>query len=167
MYGDLSSPAAGHCLLLIPAPSDGAAYRCFQVLAQRWGGQLTAQKLSIEGDVPLTPDFTAREPSGAILKLLHANLDVIARMELDFGGLKVVYLRSGGHGPQLFRTSYFDEVKFEVEGESTLDREQLGQLLLELSTALRASAATGTAEFSELTDALPFRVRSIDSERRP
>jgi hypothetical protein len=77
-----------------------------------------------------------------------------------------MYVRSGGHGPQLFRTSYFDEVKFELDGTSTLDRDQLGQFLLELSTTLHASAATGTPEFAELTDALPLRVRSIDSERR-
>jgi hypothetical protein len=158
--------SSGHCLLLIPAPADGVVYRCFQRIAQTWQRKLTHQLLLIEGDVPLTAGFDSREPIGAIGRLLDANLDVIARIELHFGTLRVMYVRSGGHGPQCYRQSFFDEVRFGIEGASTLNREEVGQVLLGISTSLHASAATGTSEFSELTDGLPWRMRPATTERR-
>ena len=164
MHRELNS--SGHCLLLIPAPTDGVVYRCFQRIAQTWQRQLTHQLLLIEGDVPLTASFESREPIGAIGKLLDANLDVIARIELNFGTLRVMYVRSGGHGPQCYRQSFFDEIRFEIDGACTLGREEVGQVLLGISTGLHASAATGTAEFIELTDGLPWRMRPADAERR-
>jgi hypothetical protein len=152
--------------MLIPAPADGVVYRCFKRIAQSWLRQVTYQQLLIDGDVPLSAGFDSKEPSVTITRLLEANLDVIARIELHFGGLEVMYVRSGGHGPQLFRESYFDEVRFAIKGASTLTREEAGQLLLAISTSLHASAASGTSEFNELTEALPLTMRHVDMERR-
>ncbi|HEU4600664.1 MAG TPA: hypothetical protein VFS24_01790 [Steroidobacteraceae bacterium] len=164
MHHELTS--AGHCLLLIPAPTDGVVYRCFQRLMQRWSAHVTGQALLIEGNVPLTPNFDAAEPRGAIARLLDANLDVIGRIELCFGSLRVSYVRSGGHGPRLYRQSYFDEVRLEIDGATSVTREQIGEMLLEITARLHASAATGTAELTELTEALPLQVRSVEAERR-
>jgi hypothetical protein len=158
--------SSSHCLVLIPAPADGVVYRCFKRIAQSWPQQLTHHQLLIEGDVPLTAGFDSKEPCGTIGRLLDANLDVIARIELRFGALRVAYVRSGGHGPQLFRQSFFDEVRFEIEGPSTLSREQIGQVLLAISTNLHASMASGSSEFTELTDDLPLRMRADEVERR-
>ncbi|HEU4652559.1 MAG TPA: hypothetical protein VFS47_01150 [Steroidobacteraceae bacterium] len=93
-------------------------------------------------------------------------MDVIARIDVHFGSLCVSYVRSGGHGPRLYRQSYFDEVRLAIHGPTTLTREQIGEMLLDITTTLHASAATGTAELTELTDALPLRVRSVEAERR-
>jgi hypothetical protein len=158
--------SSGHCLMLIPAPADGVVYRCFKRIAQSWPHRVTHQQLLIEGDVPLSTGFDSDEPSVTITRLLDANLDVIARIELHFAGLEVSYVRSGGHGPQLFRTSYFDEIRFDIKGASTLTRDEIGQVLLAISTNLHASAASGTSEFNELTEALPLTMRHMDMERR-
>jgi len=116
--------------------------------------------------VPLTAGFESKEPAGAIARLLDANLDVIARIGLQFGALNVTYVRSGGHGPQVYRQSFFDEVRFEIDGESTLTREEVGQVLLAITTSLHASVASGSADFTELTESLPLRMRSVDVESR-
>jgi hypothetical protein len=164
LHQELNS--SGHCLVLIPAPSDGLVYRCFQRIARSWPQRLTSQHLLIEGDVPLTAGFESKEPTGAIARLLDANLDVIARIGLQFGALNVTYVRSGGHGPQVYRQSFFDEVRFEIDGPSTLMREEVGQVLLAITTTLHASAASGSADFTELTESLPLRMRSVDVESR-
>jgi len=147
--------------MLIPAPTDGAVYRCFKRIARTWPQQLTHQQLLIEGDLPLSTGFDADESSTTIGRLLAANLDVIARIELHFGALDLAYVRSGGHGPHLYRESFFDEVRFGIHGVSTLTREQVGQLLLAISTGLHASAASATSEFTELSAALPLIVRPM------
>jgi hypothetical protein len=157
--------SSGHCLVLIPAPADGVVYRCFQRIAQVWQDRITHQQLRLDGDVPLTAGFQAKEPSLAISRLLDANVDVIARIELQFDALHVTYVRSGGHGPQLYRQSFFDEVRFEVDGHSSLSHEEIGQVLLAITADLHATAATGTSEFTELTDALPLRMRPVDTQR--
>lgn len=152
--------------MLIPAPADGVVYRAFKRIAQTWSDRLTYQQLLIEGDVPLSTAFEAAEPSATIAKLLDANLDVIARIEVHFGALSVIYVRSGGHGPQLYRESFFDEVRFDIDGASTLTRDEVGQLILAISTSLHASAASGTPEFGELAEGLPLLMRPSDIERR-
>jgi len=162
VHDDLNS--SGHCLMLIPAPADGVVYLCFKRITQAWRQQLTYHQLLIDGDVPLSAGFDADEPSVTITRLLDANLDVIARIELQFGALDVTYVRSGGHGPQLYRESFFDEVRFDIKGASTLSRDEVGQLILAISTGLHASAASGTSEFGELTEALPLAMRHMDVE---
>jgi hypothetical protein len=161
-----SSFASDHCSLLIPAPADSAVYRCFQSIARQWKQQLTSEQLFIEGDVPMGSGLTQTASPPGIAKILHANLDVIARIQLAFGGLCVAYVRSGGHAHQVQRKIYFDEIRLELNGVSTLSQAEIGQLVLLLATCLRVSAARGSAAFDEFTDGLPIRVRHVHGEQR-
>lgn len=150
------------CTLLISAPTDGAVYRCFQSIARQWKQQLTAERLLIEGDVQMTSGLTRTSSPAGMAKILSANLDVIATIQLDFGGLVVSYVRAGAAHPN--RKNYFDEVKLALDGFSTLSQTEIGQLILLLCTCLGVSAASGSAAFHEFTDGLPIRVRYLQGE---
>jgi hypothetical protein len=163
---DIGSFPPAHCTLLIPAPTDAVVYRCFQSIARQWKQQLTSENLLLEGDVPMTSGLTRAIAPTGIAKILEANLDVIASIQLSFGGLTVNYVRSGGQGSQLNRKSYFDEIKLALDGLCTLSQAEIGQLILLQSTCLRVSAARGSAAFNELTEGLPIRVRHVQGEQR-
>jgi hypothetical protein len=154
------------CTLLIPAPADGAVYRCFQSVARQWKQQLTAETLLIEGDIPMTSGLTCAVAPSGITKILDANLDVIASIQLAFGGLTVNYVRSGGQSPNVYRKSYVDEINLSLEGFCTLSQAEIGQLILLLSTCLKVSAARASAAFNEFTEGLPIRVRHVHGEQR-
>ena len=160
-----SHASSEHCLLLIPAPTDEAVYSCFRRIAQRWRTHFASESLRIEGDVPLTAGLTQPNPPPTIGKLVHANIDVIAAIDLQLTGVRIRYLRSGGHGPTLYRLSFFDEISIEVEDTSAFDYEQLGQLLRELWSPLDVSGATGTGELLRLTELLPRKAPNASEHR--
>ena len=156
----------GHCVFLINSLSDAVVYACFHGIARRWAKHVTSEALRIEGDIPLTPDLTRRDPPPSISRLLSANADVIEQIVLEFGGFKICFVRSGGSGPVLYRRAFFDEVKFELNGTATLTFEQIRDLAAVICTELEAGAVTGTPNFATLTDSLPVKVRTFSNEDR-
>jgi hypothetical protein len=114
----------------------------------------------------MTSGLTCATAPIGITKILQANLDVIAKIELMFGGVRVTYVRSGGQGPTLYRKSFFDEIKLSMDGPSTLSQTEIGQLILLISTSLHVTAASGSAAFCEFTEGLPIRVRFHPGEQR-
>lgn len=158
---------SGHCVLLINSMSDASVYGCFKSIAHRWHEQVTAESLLIEGGAQLTPGLTRLDPPPGVRRLIDARTDVIETIVLQFGGLKVWYVRSGGSGPALYRRAFFDEVKLELNGDATLTNDQIRELLAMLCTQLEASALTGSPDFAALTDSLPVKVRTVSNERHP
>ncbi|HEU4654605.1 MAG TPA: hypothetical protein VFS47_11505 [Steroidobacteraceae bacterium] len=153
-----------HCTLLISTPADQAIYRCFQSIARQWKQQLTAEKLLIAGDVEMSSGLTYAITPHGVAKIFSANLDVIAHIQLEFGGLAVSYERANRSGPASARQSFVDQVKLRLEGFCTLSQAEIGQLVLLLSTCLRVSAASGTSPFRAFTEGLPIRVQSLGGE---
>lgn len=149
-----ASAAPGHCLLLIPSPSDELVYRSFRSVGQQWGSYVTDERLWIEGGVPLTPHLTTHATSPLVSSLAGTQLDVISRIELSFDGLTIAYVRSGGHGPTMFRESFFDEIRIEQEGKSSLSVDALASLCRELCSSLDVLRGTGSPEFRTLFEYL-------------
>jgi len=166
MRNEIGSFISDHCTLLVPAPTDAAVYRCFQSVARQWKQQLTSESLLIEGDVPMTSGLTCATAPSGVAKILEANLNVIASIQLSFGGLAVKYMRAAGPSPHKNKKGYFDEIDLSLEGFCTLSQAEIGQLILLLSTCLRVSAARATAAFNEFTEGLPIRVRHVQGEQR-
>lgn len=156
----------GHCVFLINSLSDAIVYGCFHHIGRRWTQHVTAESLLIEGRVPLTPGLTRLIPPQSIATVLNANADVIEQIVLEFGSFKVCYVRSGGSGPAIYRRAFFDEVKFELNGNATLTFDQIRELAAIICTELEAGAVTGTPNFAALTDTLPVKVRTFSNEDR-
>ena len=100
----------GFTVLLIAAPSDRAVFDYFRVLANRWEGEIRAESLSINGDIPLSAGLSSSDISPPIRKIIDADVQIVMSIELQFDGLKISYFRSGGSGPTPFRESFFDEL---------------------------------------------------------
>lgn len=105
---------------------------------------MSGERLSIEGDVPIRPCLTVAAPSSVLMKLLAVRSDVIARIDLEFGGLTLSYVRSGGHGPVIYRKSFFDEVRVDLDGDTPLDDHDLHEIFSELCVSLDARSGTAT-----------------------
>src|SRR5689334_9114151 len=95
--------------LLIAAPTDGQVFNYFRSLAARWPGEIIAERLTIEGNIPLRSGLVSGELPQPIQRLLAIDVQMFTTVEIEFRGLKVTYLRSGGSGPTLYRKSLFDE----------------------------------------------------------
>jgi hypothetical protein len=145
------------CLLLIPAPSDRLVYLCFRSLAQRWKTVVTADRVTLIGNLPLTAGLTHDTVPPAIKKLVEAELDTIAGIELEIGGLAIAYVRSGGHGPAPYRKSFFDEVRLSIRGSTPLTGEEVAALIRQLYDSLDARATEGVAEFTCTVQLEPAR----------
>ncbi|MFL6547706.1 MAG: hypothetical protein ACJ8OJ_03380 [Povalibacter sp.] len=104
----------GLTVMLIAAPSDGVVFDYFRSLASRWQSQVTGERLTIDGDIPLRANLCSPEITKPVQKLIAADFQILSRIELEFGGLKVTYVRSGGHGPTMYRSSFFDEIRIEL-----------------------------------------------------
>jgi hypothetical protein len=105
----------GLTILLIAAPSDGAVFDYFRALAARWEREITAEYLTIDGDIPLSAGLCSEEVSPPIRKIIAADVQILMSVELHFHGLKICYLRSGGSGPTVFRDSFFDELQVTLD----------------------------------------------------
>lgn len=151
---DSHTPDAGHCLFVIPSPSDDVIHGGFRAIAQRWRVHVTGERLWIEGDVPMSASLTTPVPSPALERLLAFRADVIARIDLNFDGLTFSYVRSGGHGPVMYRKSFFDEVRVELEGYTSVQEHDLGEMLRELCTSLEVGRGTASPKFMPLLEQL-------------
>ncbi|HEU4654366.1 MAG TPA: hypothetical protein VFS47_10285, partial [Steroidobacteraceae bacterium] len=127
---------------------------CFRAVARRWSGRVTREYLLIEGGVPISSGLTLDVPPPTISKLIDASIDVIARIELEFGGLWICFERTGGGGPQLFRQSFFDQVRIELRGPSALEMSEIQQLIRELDTCLKVGTAFTTEDLRLVSEAL-------------
>lgn len=144
--GEIGEAAA--CLLLIRAPSDWAIYEAFRALATNAPHGACAEHLWIEGDLPLTSGLCAPEVPATLERLLNADCEMIDKLELEFGGLKWTYVRSGGHAP--FRESFFDEVRVELVHALTMSRDAFRALMDCALSRLHVLSHSGTALFTEI-----------------
>lgn len=136
------------CVLMIPAPADNQIYDCLHSIAAGLVPHVACERLWLEHEVPLSPGLCDPQPPCAIGRVLSHGSSLIARIALEIGGLKLEYVRSGGHDP--FRESFFDEVLLAIIGELQLDQQQVQDVLLALYTGLGATVFRGSPLFTDL-----------------
>ena len=139
--------ASAQCLLLIRAPSDREIYDAFRVIAAH-AKHTCVEHLWIEGDLPLTAGLCAPQAPPTVERLLNADCEMIDKLELEFGGFRWTYIRSGGHAP--FRESFFDEVRIEQIEAATLADEELRAVLHSALSRLPVVSHSGSSGLSEL-----------------
>jgi hypothetical protein len=150
---------SGRCLLIIPSPRDEVVYGCFRSIAGRWREHVTGEGLWIESDVPISVGLTTPEPFEPLVKLMGSSADIVSRIDLRFGGLLLSFIRSGGQGPMMFRQSFFDELRAECQGTSSIDAEEILDIFGELSECLEARRGIGTVEFTRLLKKSPLGIK--------
>ena len=150
---------SGRCLLIIPSPRDEVVYGCFRSIAGKWREHVTDEALWIESDVPISAGLTTSMPSEPLVKLMHSNADIVSRIDLRFGGLLLSFIRSGGQGPVMFRESFFDEIRAECHGTSSIDAEEILDVFAEISDCLEARRGIGTLEFTRLLMKSPLGLK--------
>jgi hypothetical protein len=155
----IGTMTSGRCLLIIPSPRDEVVYGCFRSIAGKWREHVTGEGLWIEADVPITPGLTTPEPSEPLQRLMESSADTISRIDLRFGGLLLSFIRSGGQGPTMFRQSFFDELRAECHGTSSIDAEEILDVFAELSECLEARRGIGTLEFTRLLMKSPLGIK--------
>jgi hypothetical protein len=143
-----SGTETGRTVLLIAAPSDAAIFDYFRALAGRWPTEIQAERLIIQGEVSLVCGLRDAEASPAIRRVLSADMQLISRIELEFPGLKMSYVRSGGHGPTVFRDSFFDELHLDLQSAGN---ELIAQLALSVAcTKFEIQAVRSDLDLSPL-----------------
>ena len=142
-----SFSTSAQCLLLIRAPSDREIYGAFRLIAVH-AKQPCVERLWIEGDLPLTAGLCAPQAPPTVERLLNADCEIIDRLELEFGGFRWTYIRSGGHAP--FRESFFDEVHIDQVEPVALEGEELRAVLQSALSQLPVVSHSGSAGLSEL-----------------
>jgi hypothetical protein len=157
--GSFAPPA--ECLLLIRAPSDREIYDAFRAIAAH-AKQTCIEHLWIEGDLPLTAGLCAPQAPPTVERLLNADCEMIDKLELEFGGFRWTYIRSGGHAP--FRESFFDEVRIEQIEPVTLADEELRAAVQSALSQLPVVSHSGSGGLSELIKRDPSRFGSILSD---
>jgi hypothetical protein len=135
-------------VLLIPAPTDVEIYRCCRAIANLLRQHVSSERLWLEHDLPLSPGFCDADPPAAMRRVLARDSTLIARIQIDVGGLQIHYVRSGGHDP--FRESFFDEVFVVAVEDLRLSDQQVQDVLITLYKRLGATAVRGTPLFSDL-----------------
>lgn len=138
-----------HCLLLIRAPSDRSIYETFRAVATHDRGRIRHEQLLIEGNVPLTAGLAAPEVPHTVERLLEAESEMIDKLALQTGKLRMTYVRSGGHAP--YRESYFDEIQLDAP-RATAKPHEIAQVLETLFKGLSVTSHMGTPYLSELID---------------
>jgi hypothetical protein len=149
----------GRCLLIIPSPRDDVVYGCFRSIAAKWREHVTGEGLWIEADVPISAGLTTPEPSDSFVKLMQSSADIVSRIDLRFGGLLLSFIRSGGQGPAMYRQSFFDEIRAECHGTSSIDAEEILDVFAELFECLEARRGIGTLEFTRLLMKSPLGIK--------
>jgi hypothetical protein len=147
----------GQCLFVVPSPADSLLYACFRAIAQRRQPFLSAERLWIEGGVLLSSGLTLDLPPATISKLVGGDLQIISRLEVEFGDLYVCFARAGGHGPQIFRESFFDEIRIERMASGSRAEIDVRELVKELDAFLDVSAAMVSGEFCEIANEFDAR----------
>jgi hypothetical protein len=141
------SASSAQCLLLIRAPSDREIYDAFRAIAAH-AKHTCVEHLWIEGDLPLTAGLCAPQAPPTVERLLNADCEMIDKLELEFGGFRWTYIRSGGHAP--FRESFFDEVHIEQIEPLALVGEELRVVLQSALSALPVLSHSGSGGLLEL-----------------
>jgi hypothetical protein len=158
-----SSDSSAQCLLLIRAPSDREIYNAFRVIAAH-AKHTCIEHFWIEGDLPLTAGLCAPQAPPTVERLLNADCEMIDKLELEFGGFRWTYIRSGGHAP--FRESFFDEVHIEQIDCIAVVGEELRAVLRSALSALPVLSHNGSGGLSEMITEIqadsggPFRTFS-------
>lgn len=120
----------GHCLLLLRSPSDREVYEAFRTIAAHSKHDCREhpcrEYLSVEGNLSLTAGLAATNVPATVVRLLDADAEMIDRLEIEFGGIKWTYVRSGGHPP--FRESFFDEIHIQQTDALSMSDAQLHDL---------------------------------------
>ena len=155
----LSEP--GHCLLLLRSPTDREIYETFRTLASN-AKRGCREHLTVEGDLSLTAGLGAPEIPGTIERLLDAEADMIDRLELEFGGLRWSYFRSGGHPP--FRESFFDEVHIQQTDALSISDMQLHDLIERTISQLPIATHNGEGRLFDLVTEVLEQVRHADRQ---
>jgi hypothetical protein len=157
----LQSELTGHCVMLIASPSDHLVYECFRSIASTSPCPVIREQLWLEGNVPLAPVLAQPIVPAAMRRVLAADCALISRIELEFPGLKIEYLRSGGHAP--FKESFFDEVHLQAQGLA-VSHEDLQEILARLIDTLQVATARAAGVFASSEHLLPSL--SNDSPKR-
>jgi hypothetical protein len=155
----LSEP--GHCLLLLRSPTDREIYDAFRVIAT-YAKRGCREHLSVEGDLSLTPGLSTPEVPGTIERLLNAEADMIDRLELEFGGLRWTYVRSGGHPP--FRESFFDEMHIQQTDALSVSDMQLHDLIERTISRLPIATHNGAGKLFDLVTDVLEQARRADRQ---
>jgi hypothetical protein len=155
----LSEP--GHCLLLLRSPTDREIYDAFRAIAT-YAKRGCREHLSVEGDLSLTAGLSTPEVPGTIERLLDAEADMIDRLELEFGGLRWTYLRSGGHPP--FRESFFDEMHIQQTDALAIPDKQLHDLIDRTISQLPIATLDGAGRLFNLITEVLEHARHADRQ---
>jgi hypothetical protein len=153
--------SGSYCLLVVASPSDSVVYGCFRAIAQRWRSSLLVERLWIEGDVPISSGFLLESPPPTISKLIASDVQMISRMSLEFAGLAVSYCRSGGHGPHIYRQSYFDEVLIQKADGSSMSAKDAREVIETLRRTLGVGSCMASGDFTAVTEELDLQTSGI------
>lgn len=142
----------GRCLLLLRSPNDREIYEAFRAIAAH-AKRGCKEHLGVEGNLSLTAGLCASEVPATVERLLDADAEMIDRLELEFGGLRWTYLRSGGHPP--FRESFFDEIHLQQVDALSLSDSQLHDVVEHAASQLPIATHSGEGALCDLvTEAL-------------
>ena len=148
----------GQCLLLLRSPTDREVYEAFRTIAAQ-SEHAAREFLSVEGDLSLTAGLAAPVIPATVGRLLDADAEMIDRLEIEFGGLKWTYVRSGGHPP--FRESFFDEIHIQQVDALSMSDAQLQDLLERALSRLSIATHSGEGVLYDLvTETLEHARRS-------
>jgi len=150
----------GECIALIDAPLDCRIYTAFRAVARKYRESVESQSLWLERDVPITPDLTAATPSRLLFRLFDGAQSIIARIELVVAGLRVEFVRSGGHPP--FPESFFDELHLSIGRQ--IERAKLESIVAMLFASLSVKVVTATGVFAPLLHVTPGTMESLRLE---
>jgi hypothetical protein len=143
--GSASEP--GHCLLLLRSPNDREIYEAFRTIATH-AKRGCKEHLGVEGNLSLTAGLCEPQTPGTVERLLSADVEMIDQLELEFGGLRWTYLRSGGHPP--FRESFFDEIHIQQVDVLSLSDSQLHDLIESMISQLPIATHSGEGALCDL-----------------
>lgn len=123
-------------------------YQCFSALAQRCAPHVTREQLWLEYDIPLTASLTEPGIPDTLSRLFECAPAIVARIELEVGGVTVRFVRTSGHEP--FRKSMFDTIELIAVGPLTIDDYELRGALLDFSECLDVVLARGSGMFARM-----------------
>lgn len=158
---NVSQGPTDSCLLIVRSPADSVVYGCFRAIAKKWRSSLLVEGLTIEGDVPISSGFLLDSPPSTISKLLEADVQIISRISLEFAGLSVSYRRTGGHGPHMYRQSYFDEILIRRGDGCSMSAEDIKEIIGELQHCLGVGSCMASGDLAFIANDLNVSASSM------
>jgi hypothetical protein len=153
-FGGSGGKSESYCVLVIPSPTDAVVYGCFRSIARKWQPYLLSEQLWIEGDVPISSGFLLDSPPRTISRLLDAEVAIIAGVSLELTGLTVSYRRSGGHGPPMYRQSFFDDLLITKRDGAAMSTSDVQEMIEELHGCLEIGSVMATGDFASIANDL-------------